>query len=102
MDDEQSDMEYMQIQGNNDFNLNDQKIKEKHDKNADNLFRYIIRHNLADLEKAFIENQYDKIQMVIDYICEGHISKLFNVIETHFKHQNGAKGSILIQRNEKG
>lgn len=34
--------------------------------------------------------------MVIDYICEGEIAKLFEVIEKYFKHHEGAKGSILI------
>lgn len=84
------------MQGNNALNLLDGKANQKHDKDADNLFRYIIRNNLEVLEKTFIENDYDKIQMVIDYICEGHIGKLFKVIETHFKDLNGAKGSILI------
>lgn len=40
--------------------------------------------------------------MVVDYICEGQIAKLFQVIETHFKDVEGAKGSIMIQRNQKG
>jgi ankyrin repeat protein len=39
--------------------------------------------------------------MVIDYICEGQIDKLFKVIDEHFKDAVGAKGSILIQKNNK-
>lgn len=39
--------------------------------------------------------------MVVDYICEGQIAKLFSVIETHFAEHEGAKGSILIQKNQK-
>lgn len=54
-------------------------------------------------ERLFREKgQYDRIQLVVDYICEGQISKLFQVIDTHFKDADGAKGSILIQRNLKG
>jgi hypothetical protein len=39
--------------------------------------------------------------MVIDFICEGQIDKLFQVIAEHFKDLEGAKGSILIQKNNK-
>ncbi|CDW79015.1 nad(+) adp-ribosyltransferase-3 [Stylonychia lemnae] len=100
-DDEQSDLEFMQVVDQNGIQiLNGQKAK--HDKDALNLFRYIIRNQVQQLEKLFIENQYDRIQMVVDYICEGQIAKLFQVIETHFKNVAGAKGSILIQKNEKG
>jgi len=34
--------------------------------------------------------------MIVDYICEGKINKLFDVIDTHFKDTEGAKGSIII------
>ena len=34
--------------------------------------------------------------MVVDYICEGQVSKLFEVLETKFKDTDGAKSSILI------
>lgn len=58
---------------------------KKHEKDALNLFRYIIRNNMVELEQAFIQNGYDRIQMVVDYICEGYVEKLFKVIETHFQ-----------------
>lgn len=55
------------------------------------------------LEKLFKDVfKYDRIQLVVDYICEGQIDKLFAVIDSHFKDTEGAKGSILIQRNQKG
>ena len=53
------------------------------------------------MEKLFIEKGYDKIQMVVDFICEGQISKLFSVIDKFFKDSEGAKTSILIQKNSK-
>lgn len=39
--------------------------------------------------------------MVIDYICEGQIQKLFEIIDKYFNDQEGAKDSILIQKNKK-
>ena len=66
------------------------------------MFRYVIRHKLDELEKLFIANGYDKMQMVIDYICEGQINKLFpSHHDLHFQNLEGAKGSILVQKNEK-
>lgn len=102
MDDEQSDMEFMQVQGQDPLALIDQALQRKHDKDAINYFRYIIRNQIVQLEKTFIAHNYDKIQMAVDYICEGQIAKLFQIIDTHFSDNKGAKGSILIQKNEKG
>ena len=42
------------------------------DENAQNVFRYAVRQGLAQVEKLLIEKgKYDRIQMVVDYICEG-------------------------------
>ena len=81
--------------------LGDEKGQRHNKDEALNLFRYIIRNNLGQLEKLFIAHHYDRVQMVIDYICEGQIDNLFKVIEQHFKDAEGAKGSILIQKNAK-
>jgi hypothetical protein len=101
MDDEGSDFEHMEA-----VKLTvpeESQIKKKKSDAGLNLFRYIIKNNLANLEKVFIERgKYDRIQLVVDYICAGQIAKLFQVIDTYFKDAEGAKGSILIQRNPKG
>lgn len=88
-------MEFMEVQ-------HQEVEKKKHNKDeALNLFRYAIRNQLAQLEKLLIAQKYDRVQMLVDYICEGQIDKLFKVIEQHFKEE-GAKGSIMIQKNDKG
>jgi hypothetical protein len=53
----------------------------KENESAIGLFRYIIKNNLKELENLFINNGYDKIQMIVDYICEGQIGKLFSIID---------------------
>lgn len=85
-----------------ELNLAEIKKKKKNEE-GQNLFRFIIKNNLGAFEQLFqTKGKYDRIQLVVDYICEGQISKLFKVIDTHFKDAEGAKGSILIQRNPKG
>ena len=79
------------------------EANKRKDENAPNCFRYIIKNQMVVLEKLFKDVfKYDRIQLVVDYICEGQIDKLFEVIDSHFKDTEGAKGSILIQRNQKG
>lgn len=74
--------------------------KKKHNKNeAITYFRYIIRKQINYLEKCFIEENYDSIQMIIDYICEGNMEKMFSTIKEFDKD---CQNSILIQRNDKG
>ena len=103
-DDEQSDLEQMEAVMLNKAMFPDANgNKKKKNDEGTNVFRHIIKNNLQQFEKFFIEKaKYDRIQLVVDYICEGQIGKLFQVIDTHFKDAEGAKGSILIQRNQKG
>lgn len=66
-------MEFMEVQQND---LMD-SVKKHNKDEALNLFRYVIRNQINQIETLFIQNDYDRIQMVIDYICEGQIGKLF-------------------------
>ncbi len=40
--------------------------------NHPNLFRYILKNNMPGMEQIFVSHSgYDKVQLIVDYICEG-------------------------------
>jgi ankyrin repeat protein len=76
---------------------NESELKVHDKEKAVTYFRHALRTQNAMLEKVMIDNGYDKLRVIVDYICEGKLQKILS--DQSFKATFGvtnSKGQTLI------